>query len=456
MTPYLDDGDVVLHLGDCLEVLATFPADSVDVCITDPPYGIRFMGQAWDGADISGDARFAQKPGDRAVDSTHAGPAMVAGTYDLSARANREFGKWCEAWGREVLRVLKPGAHLLSFGGTRTYHRLTCGLEDAGFEIRDALVWLYGSGFPKSRNVARDLDDLAGVQGTYGAPKSDAHAAHLERGSDHGESRHEGWGFDPSRDALEARCRVYLPASPLGKKFNGWGTGLKPFHEPIVLARKPLAERSIARQVAATGTGALNIDGARIPFASDADRENTEARNRHGSWGTGQRQNTIYGEDKREVAEGGDYSGEKGRWPPNVVLDESAAAILDAEAGERGGGYGVNTGKPANVYGDYAGLGGEVIGYGDSGGPSRFCYTAKASTAERDGATHPTIKPQDVMRWCIRLLAPPGGVVLDPFAGSGSTLKAARDEGFRSIGIEREPEYARQIAHRLRQLSLGI
>lgn len=378
--PYLDDGDVRVYAGDCIEVMAELPAESVDAVACDPPYGLEFMGREWD-APWKGTASAHIAHERRAAETTDENKRRYIRAAVNAYEAGRPFQEWCQAWAEQALRVLKPGGHLIAFGGTRTFHRLTCGLEDAGFEIRDCLSWLYGQGFPKSLNLDGD------------------HA--------------------------------------------GLGTALKPGWEPAVLARKPLTG-TVAANVQAHGTGALNIDGCRIGT--------------HGARSNG-------GNGKSGTAAFGDYGPtprvdyDTGRWPANVVLDEAAARILDEQAPSAGGGFGVNTGKPSRVYGDYAGLGGEVIGYGDAGGASRFFYTSKASTAERNNGhgpanTHPTVKPVDLMRWLVRLVTPPGGLVLDPFAGSGTTGVACREEGFRCVLIEREAEYLGIIAGRLSQLSL--
>jgi len=414
--PYLDDGDVRLYLGDCIEVMAEMDEGSVDAVVCDPPYGIGFMGKAWDAAAIterverdnasraSLGPESPSRPGRKKPRSSSAygnraiaaGPvrdhtltrarsgSMHAGEYDLSLTANAAFAAWCETWAREALRVLKPGGHLLAFGGTRTFHRLTCGIEDAGFEVRDCLSWLYGSGFPKSLN--------------------------------------------------------------LDGEWQGWGTALKPAWEPCVVARKPLAG-TVAENVQQHGTGALNVDGCRI--AGDVPQV-TQGVNSNGS---GYRVATVAQESNPHAA---------GRWPANVAFDEQAAAMLDAQRGERASspfrsassiGAKAERQNVSFAEQDYSGR-----GYTDNGGASRFFYTAKASRADRstNGAnnTHPTVKPTELMRWLVRMVTPPGGVVLDPFAGSGSTLVAARAEGVRCIGIEREDEYAQIIAARLSQLSL--
>lgn len=337
MSVYLDDGDVVLHLGDCVKAMAAMPAESVDAVVTDPPYGLSFMGRTWDG----------KMPGQ-------------------------------EAW-EACQRILKPGGHLLAFGGTRTFHRLTCAIEDAGFEVRDCLSWLYGSGFPKSLDVSKAIDKAAGAERTEAA------------------------------------------------EWDGWGTALKPAWEPVVVARKPLAG-TVAANVLKHGTGAINVDGCRVEASPEDEAARAATR---GRWRRSLQRGTV-GQPGQHNALAAAQSGDTrvgtspaelpaGRWPANVVLDEQAAEMLD-EA--------------------------------NTGGPSRFFYTAKASSAERDGATHPTVKPHALMRWLVRLVTPLGGVVLDPFAGSGTTLLAARQEHMRAIGIEREAEYAEMAAHRLRQLSL--
>ena len=406
--PYLDDGDVRLYLGDCVEVMAAMPAESVDAVVCDPPYGLEFMGKEWDRAD-SPDA----------------------------------FAAWCETWAREALRVLKPGGHLLAFGGTRTFHRLTCGLEDAGFEIRDCLSWLYGSGFPKSLDVSKAIDKAAGAEREVVGGK--AVTRDLAR---NGRTGDEAISPVPVQGTT---VPITAPATDAAQQWQGWGTALKPAWEPCVVARKPLAG-TVAENVQAHGTGAINVDGCRIAGVMD------------GSWGGRQESPIGYGATRATGYQTEQHNA--GRWPANVALDEQAAAMLDAQSGERpspkntpirkasaaGSRSNSMSGPESRPHGQ------PVHTYADTGGASRFFYTAKASRADRNtsGATntHPTVKPTDLMRWLVRLVTPPGGVVLDPFAGSGSTLVAARAEGVRCIGIEREEEYARIIADRLSQLSL--
>ena len=403
MTIYYQDEHVAVHHGDCLDVLATLPDASVDAVVTDPPYGIRFMGRSWDGADI--EAATATRRGQASMpddgrSGTNGGyrsASTEAGRYDLSA--NAAFGQWCEAWATECLRVLKPGGHMLAFGGSRTWHRLASAVEDAGFEIRDSIAWLYGSGFPKSHNLS------------------------------------EGW--------------------------QGWGTALKPAFEPIVVGRKPLAGGTVAANVLEHGTGALNIDACRTPT-------NDKLGGGHSS--AGQQMSDGWKrpwmDDPEKVAANAARSRdsvakseELGRWPANVLLDDSQAAALDKQSGERPAG-GKVTGNQTSRTGDngiYGAFGAvENQPYGDSGGASRFFptfrYEAKAPSSERprvDDIAHPTVKPLALMQWLVRLVTPPGGVVLEPFAGSGTTAEACVAEGFRCIAIEREADYLPLIVSRL-------
>ena len=453
--PYLDDGDVRLYLGDCVEVMAEMDAESVDAVVCDPPYGLEFMGKDWDAPwkDTRTDKRGVidpaawggQQDGNGGNPYSRSRIRTAAAHYGGDpASVNASFAAWCETWAREALRVLKPGGHLLAFGGTRTFHRLTCGIEDAGFEIRDCLSWLYGSGFPKSLDVSKAIDKAAGAErevvGTW-KPTGNARRSNIPC---HGAAVSNQ---SQAREFRDEALPVTAPATDAAREWQGWGTALKPGWEPCVVARKPLAG-TVAENVQAHGTGAINVDGCRI--GTDAVQVNTYAR--RGPFGDSQ--------------VGKEYASKQtqGRWPANVVLDEEAAAMLDAQSGVQRDGVAVNRNRPeeGSTYAASSYMIGDSrrqdVGYGGSGGASRFFYTAKASRADRstNGAnnTHPTVKPTDLMRWLVRLVTPPGGVVLDPFAGSGSTLVAARAEGVRCIGIEREDEYAKIIAARLSQLSL--
>jgi hypothetical protein len=337
----------MIYTGDCLDVLKTLPADSVDAIVTDPPYGLSFMGKRWD--------------------------------YDVPSEA---------IW-RECLRVLKPGGHLLAFAGTRTQHRMAVRIEDAGFEIRDIIAWVYGSGFPKSLDVSKAIDKAAGAEGGCGPMKRGGERlARLEDGKRDGEGR---WGNETGRDPF-----TYLPATPAAQQWAGWGTALKPALEPITVARKPLIG-TVAENVLAHGTGALNVDGCRVEGAPPSVPQPVF------NSPTGRTYGMKTGEGRN-----GEMSQAAGRWPANLIHDGSD----------------------------------EVVGLLNDA--ARFFYCAKASKRDRDeGNNHPTVKPTDLMRYLCRLVTPPGGTVLDPFMGSGSTGKAAMLEGFDFIGIERDPEYVK-------------
>jgi DNA modification methylase len=387
----------VILEGDCVEAMRGMDEASVDAICTDPPYELGFMSKAWDRTGIA---------------------------YQKST--------WTEA-----LRVLKPGGHLLAFGGTRTHHRLACAIEDAGFEIRDCLVWMYGSGFPKSLDVSKAIDKAAGAE-------REVVSETLKR-EQRNQSGIVGTLIDEPRFD-----RVTRPATPEAARWQGWGTALKPAHEPIVLARKPLTG-TVAQNCLTHGTGALNVDGCRVDWADgdkSAERKakgySEAAKKALGGVVASESDTGFTGE-----VEGSDATA--GRWPANVALDPEAAAMLDEQSGERVSGSGnKNTANRDNGQTIGHGLGageGEGIG-GDTGGASRFFYCAKASRAERsvglpDGqrSSHPTVKPISLMRWLCRLVTPPGGTILDPFTGSGTTGCAAVLEGFDFIGIEREPEY---------------
>lgn len=418
---YYEDASVVVHHGDCLDVLRSLPDASVDAVVTDPPYGLEFMGKEWDAPwtekGINADAAFtevAMSDGFKRLprptftgstnptcrnckgrqrgrrDGTALVPTCVCDAPEfpnVRAIEMRAFQEWCDAWATECLRVLKPGGHMLAFGGTRTSHRLACAIEDAGFEVRDSIAWLYGSGFPKSRNLDGD--------------------------------------------------------------WQGWGTALKPAHEPIVVARKPLAG-TVAANVRTHGTGALNIDGCRVAM-SDEDRAVVDTRS-----GGSDKPYDVYGAGLGTKPGERFTSAPAGRWPANVVLDESQAAALDEQSGSLTSGLfkpeHADNGKDAGTYGAMGGREREAATYGDTGGASRFFYVAKADASERvrvNGTAHPTVKPLALMRWLVRLVTPPGGTVLEPFAGSGTTVEACILEGFRCIAIEREADYLPLVVQRI-------
>lgn len=360
----------VLLNGDCLQMLAHFADNSVDAIVTDPPYGLSFMGKRWD--------------------------------YDVPS---------VEIWA-ECLRVLKPGGHLLAFAGTRTQHRMAVRIEDAGFEIRDMIAWVYGSGFPKSLDVSKAIDKAAGVEGGKGAVVGKS-----------GSTRNSMAG-----DFAGGEYHEYLPASDAARQWQGWGTALKPALEPITVARKPLVG-TVAANVLAHGTGALNIDGCRVPGWKP---QVTQGINSNASSFNVAKERRISGDS------------DEGRWPANLIHDGSdeVVALFPANAGASAPVKGTEASKASvgNVTGERERVPGAF--HADSGSAARFFYCAKASKRDRgEGNTHPTVKPTDLMAYLCRLVTPPGGVVLDPFMGSGSTGKAAMREGFRFIGCELSPEY---------------
>ena len=416
---------VELHLGDCLEVLATLPENSIDTCITDPPYELGFMGKKWDSSGI------AFQP---------------------------------ETW-QAVYRVLKPGALLLAFGGTRTYHRMVCAIEDAGFEIRDMVEWIYGSGFPKSLDIGKAIDKQAGAErevvGMHQNPAGKSQAFVQERS-------------DAAAGCFSGSTK-YPDGIPLTKGnsgWDGWGTALKPAHEPIVVAMKPL-DGTYVNNALTWGVAGLWIDGGRVEIEQD---DNIYEKNPH----------TIHkGSNIEFTGTNPDfvYKVPQGRFPANLIHDGSDEVVsgfpqtksgkLQPHHVEKHGHWSEqDSWSPERDYG------------GDSGSASRFFYCAKASRAERNAGLegmpnvrikgqpsyldegginnwtgkenhaiyaqnhHPTVKPIELMRYLVRLTkTPTGGVVLDPFMGSGTTGIACELEGRDFIGIEREPEYI-EIAER--------
>jgi len=475
MNPYWQapDGAVTLHLGDCLDVLAGLPDASIDAVVTDPPYNLGFMGREFDTI----------------------GTAMA-------------FQGWCQRWASECLRVLKPGGYLLAFGGTRTWHRLSCGIEDAGFDIRDSvadltgregpgLIWAYGSGFPKSHDVSKAIDKMAGA-----AREVTAEGARFGRGSHSNRTRVEQ-GYRPTELRPDGGAvAITAPATDDAARWAGWGTALKPAWEPIVVGRKPLAG-NVAANVLQHGTGALNIDACRVVNGSPVESA-------RGSRRTG----GIMG---ASAPLGGWESAQAGRWPPNVLLGhgegcrelgtrevqsnghhpsargaggvstsghagqnglnerrpgtetvaeweccpDCPVAEMDQQSGAAGASAPVRGSEPSAVARDAYGARARVPGafHADAGGASRFFpvfrYEAKAASSERprgaDGTAHPTVKPVNLISWLVKLVTRPGGTVLDPFAGSGTTAEACLVVGFRCVLIEKDPAYAELIRTRLRK-----
>jgi DNA modification methylase len=408
--PTSSDYPLILH-GDCVEQMRLLDDCSIDAIVTDPPYGLEFMGKEWDGY----------------------------GT-------NAAFGAWCETWLAECLRVLKPGGYLLAFGGTRTWHRLACAAEDVGFEMRDSLAWLYGSGFPKSLNVGKAIDKAAGatreVVGT------------VNRGEVSGRRGGIMGAIVPRIDKITA------PATAEAAKWEGFGTALKPAFEPVVMGRKPIAG-TVAANVLTHGTGALNVDACRIGTDDKLGGGGTSGVGSHSeAWDRPWKHDATATAAQAERTTANVAKAETlGRWPANVILDEFTAAIVDEQSG-------ASVSKSGGIAGhqdEY--VGGKLTkpiprtGHNDTGGASRFFYTAKANQAERptaDGTAHPTVKPISLMQWLIRLVTPPDGIVLEPFAGSGTTVEAAIKETVRCVAIERDATYLPLIRARIDRNNLSL
>lgn len=410
----------VLNL-DCRHGLALLPDNSVDAILTDPPYELGFMGHAWDRSGIA---------------------------YDVAM------------W-REALRVLKPGGHMLAFSGSRTYHRMTCAIEDAGFEVRDSIMWVYGSGFPKSLDISKALDKLHGAERQVVGQQYRAATG-----------RDEGYGFGESFD-------ITAPATLIAQLWEGWGTGLKPAHEPICVARKPMAADTVAANVMAWGVGGINVDGCRIAIdpVADASQLRTMSVSQHdGADGWGM--NTTRANPAARVL------GEEGRWPANFIHDGSPEVLeMFPETAPSKSGTRNQAAREtqASKGAEKARIGGK-FGHDDAGGSAArfyqqcqwtqddleaalFYYCAKASKRDKNEGldhvdpkytgrhagtqgqgsmqrnSHPTVKPTALMRYLSRLICPVGGTVLDIFAGSGSTGKAAILEGFQFLGFELEAEF---------------
>ena len=449
---------MTLTTGDCLEEMARMPDESVDAIVTDPPYGLSSQ------PDIAEVLRH-WLAGD---DYQHRGGGFMGKTWD-------SFVPGPAIW-KEAYRVLKPGGHLTAFFGTRTYDLGVIAVRLAGFEVRDTLAYCFGSGFPKSLDVSKALDRAAGAEREVVGQRKNLNRTKNRAAAGAFNASHGGM-MREDRDTFDD-CPI--PATPEAQKWQGFGTALKPAWESIVLARKPL-EGTVVQNVGKYGTGALNIDGCRVA-TDDSLGGGAEKTVAIEGKGEGWQRPWMRDEDAVEahaarVRANVEKAEAQGRWPANLILDEEAARRLDEQSGEstsRVGG--VRTGKPDGFLGSIGSTSGTE--HNDTGGASRFFYTAKASSAERnaglsefekkaagvhdddayvwpkngDGSPrnkkvepranhHPTVKPIDLMRWLVRLVTPPGGRVLDPFTGSGTTGIAAHLEGMEFIGIEREPEY---------------
>lgn len=407
----------ILH-GNNIDLMRTLPDCSVDSIVTDPPYELGFMGKKWDSTGIA---------------------------YSV------------ELWS-ECLRVLKHGGHLLAFSGSRTYHRMVVAIEDAGFEIRDQIMWVYGSGFPKSLDVSKAIDKAAGAERQI--------VSSVFRGNNAGKQSGIVGKTVPRTDTITT------PATDEAQQWSGWGTALKPAHEPIVMARKPLSEKTVAENVLRYGTGAINIDASRVGFEDGIDLSKKQ-RQQHsegainGAFGAA----SLIGKEIATYKEGG-------RFPANFIHDGSDEVLaLMPHSTSKSGGKSRTNANPMSWSEDNKYR--ERGGHDDSGSAARFFYCAKASKAERNAGLealpmvkggsmsgvetrpdrptnhpmrqnfHPTVKPVALMRYLVRMVTPPNGTVLDPFAGSGTTLVAAVLEGFDSIGMELTSDYLSIIEGRV-------
>ena len=476
-----------IFCGGNLEVVASWPSNCISAVLTDPPYGLGFMGKDWDtfkqeNVNLPKTTKLTYKTDYKnGVPVRRKNPEMVtrdsgarrAGSYDLSR--NPEFQQWFTVWAKAMLRITKPGGFLLCFGGTRTYHRLACAIEDAGWEIRDCMMWLYGSGFPKSHNISKAIDKAAGAK-----RKSLGISSNNRDRTKHNYN---------SVGNVGSHAEITVPATSLAEVWEGYGTALKPAWEPIIVAMKPL-DGTFAHNAERHGVAGLNIDGGRI---------GTEKRFNQKAGNPTDKDTAAF----RAIPNPHNYQGSEcqGRWPANLILDEEAGAILDEQSGDRKGW----TGQFHNEFNPYGGNAlqkskttrkGKHEGYKDSGGASRFFYCAKTSRKERNmgmencedkllarsggaqGAesrgekeylqksiglnrvavvknNHPTVKPLALMKYLCTLLKMPSAdqIILDPFLGSGTTGMACKELGIDFIGIEKEPEYCEIAVKRIAAVS---
>jgi DNA modification methylase len=434
----------ILH-GNNLDILPTLADNSIDSIVTDPPYELGFMGKKWDSSGIA---------------------------YSV------------ELW-QQCLRVLKPGGHLLSFGGTRTYHRVAVAIEDAGFELRDSIAWLYGSGFPKSLDVSKAIDKAAGAERKVLGDKVRPDGTTRPNKANWSAGQTDTYAQDKwtKENMAKGGNDITAPATPEAQQWQGWGTALKPAFEPVIVARKPI-EGTVANNVLKWGTGGLNIDGSRI---------GTETISTHNA-----PKGSFAGGEPDRGSDTSSYKEHTGRWPANIILDPYTAELLDEQSGiskdtaHARNKNGTKETPAGHSYG-FKAQPQKVSGHNDSGGASRFFYVAKASKRDRNegledlldttaadmvdrepdsagmnspragaGRTpgaknfHPTVKPTSLMEYLIKLVTPPQGTVLDPFTGSGSTGKAAILQGFDFIGIEMTEEYLPIIEGRLKHAEAKV
>lgn len=405
MKPYYERDNVTVYNGDCLDVMAGLPANSVDTVITDPPYGLQFMGSNWD----------------------HGVPGVAF---------------WIEA-----LRVAKPGATMLAFGGTRTHHRLICAIEDADWEIRDVIMWVYGQGIALGHNVSKGIDKAAGAKRGVVGENPNARENSISSFKNDGRNIKKPLGGEG----------VTIPATDLAKDFDGWNSRLKPSYEPIIVAQKPI-DKNYANNAAVWGVAGLNIDGARIETENDLTRHGQNPLSADGK-NQGYRPKDYYEDDRTKMT----WGSTNGRFPSNFVHDGSPEVMKEFERSPKVQPCGTKKktthtdgmfklGQPGVIYKDKSDSPSRFFQKcPPDSDPTRFRYCPKASKKDRgNGNSHPTVKPQSLLRYLCRLTKTPyGGIILDPFAGSGSTGLAARAEGRPCILIEKEADYCEIIVNRL-------
>lgn len=568
-----------LILGDCKDSLKKFPDNYFHSVVCDPPYGLEFMGKEWDRLTApTGGATFTQDgmgKGFKALPSYSGSPNPICRNCKGSQRGNDRKGfkrcrcdnpdfpnlkikqakamqEWHLAWVTEVLRVLRPGGILLAFGGSRTSHRLACAIEDAGFEIRDSIIWMYGSGFPKSLNVGKAIDKAAGAKREVVGRRTDGRYAYGFEGTANRPTGAQADTVDAKRIGgfVSDKAIITAPATDDAATWDGWGTALKPAHEPIVMARKPLSESTVAKNVLRWGTGALNIDASRISPTGErlgGGGEKKATFKKSEGWSRPWMQDEKHvKQHAQKVIDNVEHASALGRWPANLVLvhhddckevgtkkikghkgypngpggfyskeyqensqvtadwnqfstkehdkpwkghadehgnetipdwdchPECPVRVLDEQSGDRPSTMtGAKEGKDYTSKARSSGLFGHMKQgnlYSDSGGASRFFYQAKASNRERfflckdcgvvgnkrklhtdhNIVFHPTQKPLALMSYLVRMVTPPGGRVLDPFMGSGTTVVAATTDGFQATGIEKEQDYVTIARSRLK------
>lgn len=462
----------IIH-GHNIRVMRKFSDNSIDSIVTDPPYGLEFMGKEWDklGAKIGSTTERWSADGKPSIPSGRV-------CYGKSAKSMQH---WHYRWAKECLRVAKPGAFMFVFGGTRTFHRLTCAIEDAGWQIRDCMMWLYGSGFPKSLDISKAIDKAKGkkerpiIGEKRGANRL---RSQTENGKRCGEGR---WGNESGRDPF-----IHSAVTKLAKLWDGYGTALKPAWEPIIVAMKPV-DSNFAKNAEKYGVAGLNIAGGRIPSGTEHFRGEIKYRNK-GTWSEAKGMHTP---GRGFIAS----DNPQGRWPANVILDEDAAKILDKQAPLTGAFAKVrsgHSGKSKGIYGDYKQRGDDGLTfYNDFGGASRFFYIAKSSRSERNAGLsgtearqvdeqrkpknpggnnprnrgarkdtnfHPTVKPLQLMQYLCMLLKMPNKdqVILDPFVGSGTTCVACKELGINYIGIDDNEDYCKIARKRLKNVKPSL